>query len=550
MRTLILSVLLGVCAAPLAAQTPAQIDSLRADVVRARAANRTAETYHTRVLARLDSLRVRTPAPTPPPVVVTPPPALPAPLPAERFAGPAELPRAYLSTPMPATTQTVRVAAGGDLQAALNSAAPGTTILLAAGATHTGNFVLPQKSGTGWIILRTDGSLPAEGTRARPSTSTGYARLVSPNADPALRTAPGAARWRIIGIEVTYGAAVREGYALVALGDGDSRVQDTMEEVPTDLVLDRMYIHGSPTVGLRRCVALNSASTSIVDSWISECHIQGFDSQAIGGWNGPGPFRIVNNFIEGAGENVMFGGADAATGMAPSDIEIRRNHFFKPLAWKGVWSVKNSFEIKSGVRVLVEGNVFENNWFDAQTGFAWVLKGDPGAGALTSDIVMRYNRVVNSLSGAALADAPNGGSPMVRVYVGHNVFERMGEASTSAAPGRMWQLTGALTDLTVERNTSEGGMWNTLVVEGSGKVRFAVLGNVTDRAAYPPNIHALNEHGIAMGAVTGNVFAGALASSAQIPGNAYPASLVGYAGPAGADRARVEAATAGVVVQP
>src|SRR5262249_38836706 len=51
--------------------------------------------------------------------------------------------------------------------------------------------------------------------------------------------------------------------------------------------------------------------------------------------NGSGPFRIVNNHLEAAGENLMFGGADPAIPQQiPSDIEICHNHFFKPLTWK------------------------------------------------------------------------------------------------------------------------------------------------------------------------------------------------------------------------
>ena len=47
----------------------------------------------------------------------------------------------------------------------------------------------------------------------------------------------------------------------------------------------------------------------------------------------PYPFKIVNNYLEGAGENVMFGGADPRIkNLVPSDIEIRRNHFFKLLS--------------------------------------------------------------------------------------------------------------------------------------------------------------------------------------------------------------------------
>jgi hypothetical protein len=62
----------------------------------------------------------------------------------------------------------------------------------------------------------------------------------------------------------------------------------------------------------------------------------------------------------GSGENVIFGGADPAImNLVPSDIEIRRNHFTKPLTWKvddpsyaGThWSVKNLLELKNAAGV-------------------------------------------------------------------------------------------------------------------------------------------------------------------------------------------------------
>ena len=62
------------------------------------------------------------------------------------------------------------------------------------------------------------------------------------------------------------------------------------------------------------------------------------DSQAIAGWNGSGPFKIENNYLEAAGENVMFGGADPKIPqLVPSDIEFRYNHCAKPVSWqKGI----------------------------------------------------------------------------------------------------------------------------------------------------------------------------------------------------------------------
>src|SRR5919109_1173848 len=80
-----------------------------------------------------------------------------------------ELPRVFVDTTLVAPTgNTIAVAAGGDLQAALDAAQPGDVITLQAGATFTGPFTLPKKSGSGWIVIRTsapDAQLPPPGTR-------------------------------------------------------------------------------------------------------------------------------------------------------------------------------------------------------------------------------------------------------------------------------------------------------------------------------------------------------------------------------------------------
>ena len=484
-------------------------------------------------------------------IVVTEP--TPEPSPGPTSTSSAELPRVYLDTRYVAAVRTVSVPAGADLQAAINAAQPGDELVLAAGATYTGNFVLPLKAGAGWITIRSGGTLPAEGTRVTPSSAASFAKIVSPNALSAIRTAPGARRYRLMGLEVTYAPTVTQAYTLVALGDASS-AQNSLDKVPADLIVDRSYVHGHSNVGFQRCIGLNSAASAVVDSWISECHMKGFDSQAIWGSNGPGPFKIVNNHLAGAGENVMFGGSDAySPDLAPRDIEIRRNHFFKPLSWQGVWTIKNLFEIKSAQRILIEGNVFENNWLDGQTGQAIVLKGDPGLNARTEDITFRYNIIRNSLSGVTLHPNPNGGLPMVRVYMGHNVWEKMGKASGFSGGARMWQLLGALTDATIEHNTSTGGWGNQVVAEGSGKQRVIFRANKIDAGDYGfGNFDMLP-------ATAGNVGSGSWLAPAAFNHGAVAeanciASTDGSApaacSNAGADRARVDAATVGVVVQP
>src|SRR5207302_5439377 len=126
-----------------------------------------------------------------------------------------------------------------------------------------------------------------------------------------------------------------QGYGdIVELGDG-SNAQNSLALVPHDLVVDRCYIHGDVTFGQKRGIALNSSSTTIVNSYIAEIKAIGQDSQAIAGWNGPGPYTITNNYLEAAGENIIFGGSDPAiANLITSDVVVRGNYFAKQVGWR------------------------------------------------------------------------------------------------------------------------------------------------------------------------------------------------------------------------
>lgn len=53
----------------------------------------------------------------------------------------------------------------------------------------------------------------------------------------------------------------------------------------------------------------------------------------------PGIYKFQNNFIEAAGENIIFGGGGA--NFVPVDFEIRGDHLFKPLFWNKNCSTNN-----------------------------------------------------------------------------------------------------------------------------------------------------------------------------------------------------------------
>src|SRR5215216_4284696 len=268
---------------------------------------------------------------------------------------------------------TLVVPAGGNLQAAIDAAASGDTIILEAGATYRGPFILPKKAGDSYITIQAARAAEITG-RVSPSQSGLLAKLRSNvPADAIVQTAPGAHHYQLIGLEISTFGASDFIYDLIRLGDGSGQTDPAT--VPHHLILDRLWVHGFPTQDLQRGISLNTAETSIVNSYISDIHGVGYDAQAICGWNGPGPYRIINNYLEAAGENVMFGGSlPSIANLVPSNIEIRRNYFFKPLSWRvdhptyaGIhWAVKNLLEFKNARNVIVDGNVLENSWIDGQ----------------------------------------------------------------------------------------------------------------------------------------------------------------------------------------
>ncbi|MEP6731212.1 MAG: Ig-like domain-containing protein [bacterium] len=381
----------------------------------------------------------------------------------------ATLPQVYLNTTAPTAPAAggviLSVASGGNLQAALGAAKPGDVIELANGATFIGNFTLPNKNttSTNWIVIRPASmtGVPQEGSRMTPSLAAA-ARLplvVSPNNQGAFNTASGAHHYRLIGLEVSVPATVAS-TGLIRLGTG---YETTLAALPHDLVLDRMYIHGTATGALRRAVVFNAAASALIDSYVSECHEHGSDSQALGGWNGSGPFKIVNNYLEAASENIMFGGADPVIpGLIPSDIEIRHNHITKQLGWKGQsWVIKNLLELKNAQRVLVEGNLFENNWRDAQGGSAINLKSVNQDGTcpwcITRDITLRLNLIRNTGSGFNLSGydvQPLGNpAPLERVTIMDNIMDGIDLQPQFDGDGRGVQVNSTPIDAVLAHNT-------------------------------------------------------------------------------------------------
>lgn len=374
------------------------------------------------------------------------------------------------------TGRTINATTNAKFQQALDTAQAGDTIVLTSGTTYTGNFKLRNFSGLSYVLIKSSASqLPAEGQRIGPQAAPTLAKIVTPDTQPAISTENGAHHYAFQGVEVGISSNVTLNYWLIALGDD---VQSTMAQMPHDFIIDRCYIHGNDAGELVRGIALNSGTTSITNSYISNFHQKGSDSQAIACWNGSGPHTIDNNYIEGAAENLLYGGSDPAIkDLIPSDITITRNLFFKPIDWKGKWTVKNLFELKNAQRVRVEGNTFENNWVDAQSGVAILFtprnQNNTAPWCVVQDVDF-LNNIVKTTPGVFNLlgydnEASTGSQQTKRIRIYNNLLYNIGNESLL--------LIAETPDVTVDHNTViQNG--NVTLAYGKPNLRFQLTNNI------------------------------------------------------------------------
>jgi hypothetical protein len=470
------------------------------------------------------------------------------------FDGPAELPRVYINSSMtdtPAPGAKHIVSTSAEFQSTLASAHCGDTITLKAGATFSGKFTFPAKScdDSHWIVVRTsapDSALPPQGTRMTPC----YAGVTSLPARPALHCAStanvlakieftdtgsgpiafadGANHYRLVGLEITRPVSKTVVYNLISnIAGGTS----------DHIVYDRLWVHGTEHDETTRGIMLSgSTHAAIVDSFFSDFHCVAVtgtcgDSQAIAGGLGDlamGPYKIANNYLEAAGENIIFGGGEAT--QTPEDIEVRRNFFFKPMIWmKGQsgfvggrdghpFIVKNHFELKNGIRVLVEGNIMQNSWGGfTQSGFSILLTPKNQNGhcplCVVHDITIRYNTISHVGNGITIGNGKSDSGALSKGAWNESLHDLV----ITDVNGKVYNGDGRL--ILEDNNNEETPLHNVTIAHVTGilqdtKLAMLVVGNM---ASHPlTGFHWLNNIFTAGG--TGVISTGGGPSNCAYPG--------------------------------
>ena len=382
----------------------------------------------------------------------------------------------------PAGGRIIRVPPGGNVQAALEKADSGDIVELQAGAVYSGTVNLANKPLTDFVTIRSSAAadLPAD-KRVTPAQRSAMATIASGIfGRPAVQAANGAHHYRFVGIEFTATGKLFN-YGVVVLGGRESRTTD----VPHHIELDRCYVHPTGSTVSRRGIAVNSADTTIKNSYIEGFGFPSEETQGICGWTGTRNVQIINNYIEGGAENIMFGGSDPSSAeLIPRDIEVRGNHLDKPAAWNGKATVKTLFELKNARRVQVVGNLLTNNW--KGSAFRITVRNQDGDAPFSTieDVTIRDNIIDRAGEGINILgrDDTHPSQTLKRLTIENNLFLNLAGGNGFEGSGYFVQVANG-EDITIANNTVFNS-GNITTFYGELPRAFVFRDNITGHGSY------------------------------------------------------------------
>jgi hypothetical protein len=404
----------------------------------------------------------------------------------------AKLPKSCFYTDPSVTTPTgtVRQANASTWNSVVTATQCGDIIELAAGSTMLGNFTF-TKTGCDklhYVWIRTSGyaSLPAYGSKLDPCYN-GVSSLPGrpafncgslTNVMATIQSNTGIPF--ILGVNTKYVKITGVKFTITANTTQIAKFIDNNAGGIDHVILDHDMFAGTDTNDMNGGLVLDRTSYfAVLNSFFFNIHctvgLSCTDAKDIGGGcNGnatdtDNAWKIVGNYLEASGEEVIFGGCGAQ--IAPSDIEVRANYFFKPLIWMPTsptynggnptnhqpYIVKNHIEMKNAVRILIEGNYFENVWGGfSQVGAAILISPKNQAGpngsnlcplCLVTDYTLRNNHTITASQALQMINvgSDNGGMAAggnsYDIY--HNLWDNLKYPGCSGCSGAtiLWDET-------------------------------------------------------------------------------------------------------------
>lgn len=371
----------------------------------------------------------------------------------------------------PSPPSGIPVPAGSDLQAAINAAPAGSTLLIAPGDYSP---IIVAKPLT---LLCTAMTL---GRRILPTDSPNlFVRIAATGVPTITLLAPA----QFLGFKCTRTDA---NPPIVSI-NGDWTVGKAS--------FMACWIVGG-TLGNRRGIEANGCATNISQCRIENCWFQGQDAQAVAGWTGPGPLTIDDCYLEGSTQAVMLGGDDASDqAHQPKNFTLQNSLLTKQPAWRGKPGlVKTTLEFKNCVGFTVQDNIIEYAWVDGQVGFLLQLtpRNQDGTNpwASVSNGIIQRNTFRHGAGGINILGTDNNhpSGKCANVQILHNTFSDI-DGVAYGGNGRLLQMTSGPDAITIDHNTLLGANLNAFLALGNfgetvKATRFVFTNNIVNEGDY------------------------------------------------------------------
>lgn len=276
-------------------------------------------------------------------------------------------------TDFPAATRVFTVQTAAELVAAYNQCTGGEHIVIPAGSVITGSVVLPARSFSDFVTIRSSAVMPNMPVRVAPDQSGLVTFRGSYVDELPFLIKNRAGKIRLSGLKFDPfpgGADYLKNYYLLQIGEAFG--QTSAADNPSKIIIDHCVVNPPDNVQVVHAVLNDGYKVSIISSWLGNIKTYGSqDSQAVFGLDGRGAHVYNNTFFEAASESVIYGGAgNQIDGLTPTNIEFRRCVFTKRLSWRNLppisngdtLNAKNLFETKNARRIYIEGSLFSNHW--------------------------------------------------------------------------------------------------------------------------------------------------------------------------------------------
>lgn len=292
--------------------------------------------------------------------------------------------------------------------------------------------------------------------------------------------------------------------AHVSLG-GDKNLLNKVEDIPSGFTFRRIKFNG-PT---RRAIMANCADLLVDTCDARGYFVNGQDSQAICGWNGSRNHLIRDSHLEAASENILYGGADAASEeMYPRDIIIENNTFSKREEWKTQnYNMKCLLETKNIIGLTLRNNLFKGCWRQAWGNApAIVLKSANQDGtnltARTQDVLIENNQIEDVGSYLVIVgkdDGPFTSGVMKNIKVVNNLFRFM----SAESDGRAVNISAGPENLLLDHNSMFDSRHSFVELFDLLAKNLKITNNIGFHGTYciRPNIIALDDNTFSYNAI-------------------------------------------------